>query len=319
MGGCAGEVLAPLNLARGKLGRAAHAALLAAACGLALAAAPPAPAPTTSQGVVTVPSKFVGYEPDSLALRLADMDSADIARACGNICAPWAYRGPLGREQSMRSYGRRHVDGDQARALARYMLRSNTVDTASKVPSTTVPCEPAAAKPVYLVSFHGRGEDTFALLRFDIGATLFFDVEDPLGMVMMGADGDSLWVSLRALLDNDPLLRRERPRPPQGMTADSLKGDYVKVDTLPEVTKRVRPTYPSVARVMELSGVVVVQALVGKDGAVKDAFVITGHPVFRDDALEAIWQWQFKPGIYHGERVAVWVAIPVRFTLLQQE
>lgn len=217
----------------------------------------------------------------------------------------------------MRSYGRRHVDGDQARALAGYLLRSNPVDTASKVPSTTVPCEPAAAKPVYLVSFHGRGEDTFALLRFDIGATLFFDVEDPLGMVMMGTDGDSLWAALGGLLDNDPLLRKERPRPPPDLAPDAFKGDYVRVDTLPVVAKRIRPDYPSVARVMELSGVVVVQALVGKDGAVKDAFVITGHPVFRDDALEAIWQWRFRPGIYHGEPVAVWVAIPVRFTLLQ--
>jgi TonB family protein len=295
------------------------AALLAAACALALGAAPPAPSPRTSQGVVTVPSKFVGYEPDSLLVRLADIDSADVARACGNICAPWAYRGPLGRDQSMRSYGQRRVDGAQARALASYLLRSTKVDTASKIPSTTVPCEPAAAKPVYLVTFHGPGEDTFALLRFDIGAALFFDAEDPFGMVPMGADADSLWAALGQVLDNDPLLRRERPRPPPEESVASLKGDYVSVDTLPVVTKRVRPTFPSVARVMELSGVVVIQALVGKDGTVQDAFVITGHPVFRDDALEAIRQWRFKPGIYHGDPVAVWVAIPVRFSLLLQQ
>jgi len=272
----------------------------------------------TSHGVVTVPSKFVGYEPDSLVARLADIDSADIARACGNICAPWAYRGPLGREQSMRSYGRHHADGASARALADYLLRSTRVDTASKVPSTSVPCEPAAAGPVYLVSFHGHAEDTFALLRFDIGAALFFDTEDPLGMVMLGADADSLWAALGELLFDDPLLRKARPRPPD-VSADSFRVDIVSVDTLPAVAKRVRPDFPSVARVMELSGVVVVQALVGKDGTVKDAFVISGHPVFRDNALEAVWQWRFKPGVYHGAPVAVWVAIPVRFTLLQPE
>ena len=302
--------------------RRAHwsiAALLAAASGLALGAAPPMSVPATSHGAVNVPSKFVGYEPDSLLVRLADIDSADIARACGNICAPWAYRGPLGLEQSMRSYGRHHVDADQAGALAALLLHASRVDTASKVPSTTVPCEPAAAKPVYLVSFHGHGEDTFALLRFDIGAALFFDVEDPLGMVMMGANGDSLWKALGGIVDNDPLLRKEKPQPPAGLTADSLRGDIASVDTLPQVTKRVRPTYPSVARAMELSGVVVVQALVGTDGTVKDAFIITGPPVFRDDALEAVWQWRFKPGIYRGAPVAVWVAIPVRFTLLQTE
>jgi len=277
------------------------------------------PVPATSHGTVNVPAKFVGYAPDSLIVRLADIDSADVARACGNISAPWAYRGPLGREQSMRSYGRHHADGDEARALADLLLHAGRVDTASKVPSTTVPCEPAAAKPVYLVSFHGHGEDTFALLRFDIGAALFFDVEDPLGMVLMGANGDSLWKALGGIVDNDPLLRQPRPQPPAGMTADSLKGDFARVDSLPQVTKRVRPTYPSVARAMELSGVVVVQALVGADGTIKDAFIITGPPVFRDDALEAIWQWRFKPASYRGKPVAVWVAIPVRFTLLQQE
>ena len=297
-----------------------NATRLAAACALALAAgpahsaAPPAPVPAPRSGTVTVPSKFVGYEPDSLLVRMADIDSADIARACGNICAPWAYRGPLGREQSMRSYGRHHADGEHARALASFLLRATQVDTASKIPSTTVPCEPAAAKPVYLVSFHARGQDTFALLRFDIGAALFFDAEDPFGMVMMGADGDSLWTLMGEVLDDDPLLRKDRPQPPEG-TADSLRGDFVWVDVLPSTTKRVRPNYPSVARVMELSGVVVIQALVGKDGAVKDAFVVTGHPVFRDDALEAIWQWRFKPATARGEPVPVWVAIPVRFTL----
>jgi TonB family protein len=295
------------------------AALLVAACGAALGAAPPLPAPVTTHGAVTVPSEFVGYEPDSLIARMADIDSADIARACGNICAPWAYRGPLGRERSMRSYGRHHADGDRARALARFLVRASRVDTASKIPSTRVSCEPAAAEPVYLVSFHGGGQETFALLRFDIGAALFFDAEDPLGMVRMDTDADSVWAILGEVLDNDPLLRRPRPQPAGGETADSLRGDAVHVDELPSVTKRVRPNYPTVARVMDLSGVVVIQALVGADGTVKDAFVITGHPVFRDDALEAIWQWRFKPARRQGEPVAVWVAIPVRFTLLQEE
>jgi TonB family protein len=215
----------------------------------------------------------------------------------------------------MRSYGRHHADGVNARVLADLLLQSATIDTASKIPSTSVTCEPARAEPIYLVAFHCRGRDTFALLRFDLGAALFFDAEEPLGMVMMRGVGDSLWAALGQVLDDDPLLRKDRPRRAAGITADSLKGDFANVDSLPSILARVRPTYPSVARVMNISGLVVIQALVGKDGAVKDAFVITGHPVFRDDALEAVWQWRFKPASHAGEPVAVWVAIPVRFTL----
>jgi len=289
----------------------ARAALLVAA-GLALGAGAPPSGP--GHPWATLPALFRGYEPAELRARLAAPDSADIARACGNIASPWAYRGPLGHENSMRSYGRHPADSLHARALASYLLRSTTLDTATRVPSTRVPCEPAHALPIYLVSFHAHGKDTFALLRFDLGAVLFFDAEEPLGMAMMGADGDSLWAAVGDVLDDDPLLRTQRPPAPFA-TADSLQGDFTAADELPVAIKRVRPTYPYVARHMDLSGQVVIQALVGEDGAVKDAFVLSGHPVFRDDALEAVWQWQFKPARFHGEPIAVWLAIPVLFTM----
>jgi protein TonB len=79
--------------------------------------------------------------------------------------------------------------------------------------------------------------------------------------------------------------------------------------------KKVHANYSYVALGMKLSGVVMVQALVGEDGTVKDALVVSGHPVFRDDALEAVWQWQFKPASRDGRPIAVWVEIPVWFLM----
>jgi TonB family protein len=292
---------------------AARAALLVAAAGLALGADAPPPGPRHAAASLPPPAR--GCEPAELRARLAAPDSADIARACGNIASPWAYRGPLGRENSMRSYGPHGADRLRARALAAYLLRSATIDTASKVPSTRVPCEPAQGKPVYLVAFHGHGKDTFALLRFDLGAVLFFDAEEPLGMAMMGVDGDSLWAAVGEVLDNDPLLRTERPRPPPFATADSLSGGPRPGVELPVAIKKVHANYSYVALGMKLTGVVMVQALVGEDGTVKDALVVSGHPVFRDDALEAVWQWQFKPASRDGRPIAVWVEIPVWFLM----
>jgi len=286
------------------------AAWLAATFGLALAAAT-----AVSARGYHPPAGFIGYEPDSLLERLEKPDSADIARACGNIAAPWAYRGRLGRLNSMRSYGRHHADGAEARRLADFLMRATTIDTATKVPSTSLPCDPAQAKPVYLVSFHGRGRDTFALLRFDLAAAQFFDAEEPLGMVRMGADGDSLWATLRDVVDDDPLLRGDRPHPAAEPAAVSFTGDFTSAYSLPEAIKKVRPSYPAIARAREIEGLVTIQALVGSDGAVKDAFVVSGHPVFRDDALEAVWQWRFKAASHHGEPIAVWVIVPVNFTL----
>lgn len=269
-------------------------------------------APTKKSGALPGPP---GYDPVALRQRLAALDSADIARACGNINAPWAYRGPLGREMSLRSYGRHHADSLHARAIADFLLANATIDTAYKMPSVKVECTPGAARPIYLLSLHGRGQSTYAVLRFDIEVALFFDAEEPLGLVRLGANGDSLWATLGELMQDDPLLRQERPRLDPEQAAQPLKGDTVYVEVLPKPTRRVPPVFPPAAIQMDLSGIVLVQALVGRDGEVKDAFVVSGHPVLRDDALEAIWQWKFKPAMANGEPIPVWVAIPVRFTM----
>ena len=287
-----------------------QAALVLAGVLAALPAAGAAPA--KKPGALPRPP---GYDPVALRQRLAALDSADIARACGNIHSPWAYRGPLGREMSLRSYGRHHADSLHARAIAEFLVANAAIDTAYKMPSVKVECTPAAAKPIYLLSLHGRGGSTYALLRFDIEAAVFFDAEEPLGLVRFGAAGDSLWATLGELMEDDPLLRRERPRLAPEQAAQPLTGDSVFVEVLPKPIRRVPPVFPPAAIQMDLSGVVLVQALVGKDGEVKDAFVLSGHPVLRDDALEAIWQWKFKPAMAKGDTIPVWVAIPVRFTM----
>ena len=47
-------------------------------------------------------------------------------------------------------------------------------------------------------------------------------------------------------------------------------GDYVYVEELPEAITKVNPVYPDIAREAGVDGTVMVQALVGKDGKVKD-------------------------------------------------
>jgi len=99
--------------------------------------------------------------------------------------------------------------------------------------------------------------------------------------------------------------------------ADSLPrfNDYVFVEELPEAIEKVPPDYPQLARKKNIEGTVVVQALVGKDGRVKDAKVVQSIPELDDYAVVAVKQWRFIPAKSKGQPVAVWVAIPVMFTL----
>jgi protein TonB len=110
----------------------------------------------------------------------------------------------------------------------------------------------------------------------------------------------------------------------QGETGDSLIispdvdpafGEFVYVEELPEAVTRVPPEYPDIARQSGIEGTVQLQALVGKDGRVKDVKVVKGIPVLDEAAVSAVRQWVFKPALTNNKPVAVWVAVPVRFSL----
>lgn len=92
-------------------------------------------------------------------------------------------------------------------------------------------------------------------------------------------------------------------------------GEYVYVEELPEAVKKVTPDYPDLARQAGIDGTVMVQALVGKDGRVKDTRVVKSVSMLDAAAVAAVKQWVFKPALSNNKPVAVWVAVPVRFSL----
>ena len=92
-------------------------------------------------------------------------------------------------------------------------------------------------------------------------------------------------------------------------------GEYVYTDELPEKITHVQPVYPDIAREAGVDGTVMVQALVGKDGRVKEARVMKSIPMLDAAALAAVKQWVFKPALSNNKPVAVWVGCPVKFSL----
>ena len=92
-------------------------------------------------------------------------------------------------------------------------------------------------------------------------------------------------------------------------------GEYVYVEELPEAVTKVSPIYPDIAREAGVDGQVMVQALVGKDGHVKDVRVVKSIPMLDASAVAAVKQWVFKPALSNNKPVAVWVAVPVKFSL----
>lgn len=63
-----------------------------------------------------------------------------------------------------------------------------------------------------------------------------------------------------------------------------------------KVTSRVAPSYPDIARRMNLTGTVKVGVVVAPNGRVKQTHVIGGNPVLVDAALAAVQKWRFAAG-----------------------
>jgi protein TonB len=92
-------------------------------------------------------------------------------------------------------------------------------------------------------------------------------------------------------------------------------GSYFYVDELPEAIVRVSPVYPDLAREAGVDGTVMVQARVCACGEVDSTSVVKSIPMLDSAAVTAVRRWIFKPALTAGEPVAVWVGIPVKFSL----
>jgi protein TonB len=92
--------------------------------------------------------------------------------------------------------------------------------------------------------------------------------------------------------------------------------DFVFVEEQPVLVESQTPDYPALARQAGIEGTVIVRALVGKDGRVHDTIIGSGVSQILDEAaMNAARRFVFKPAIQNRNPVAVWVAIPFKFSL----
>ena len=75
----------------------------------------------------------------------------------------------------------------------------------------------------------------------------------------------------------------------------------------------VDPVYPEAAKASGQRGSVVLQVLIGRDGAVQDAKFLQGSLVFARVAIDAVKQWRFKPYSLNGRAVSVQSTITLTF------
>lgn len=91
----------------------------------------------------------------------------------------------------------------------------------------------------------------------------------------------------------------------------------VDLDTKPRVLRAVMPMYPLEAKEQRIEGRVVVKMVVTKEGLAAEPVVDnSSHPgLFDDSAIEAVKQYNFKPGTKDGKAVDCIVKLPIIYAL----
>jgi protein TonB len=77
------------------------------------------------------------------------------------------------------------------------------------------------------------------------------------------------------------------------------------------------PVYPPAARAAGVSGAVLMDVTIGKDGSVASVVVLSGDAMLAAAAVDAVRQWKYQPTLLNEQPVEVITQVSANFTLEQ--
>jgi peptidyl-prolyl cis-trans isomerase A (cyclophilin A) len=75
------------------------------------------------------------------------------------------------------------------------------------------------------------------------------------------------------------------------------------------------PVYPIDAKKAGVSGTVVLSAVIGTDGLIKDLQIVSGPDLLQQAAVDAVKQWRYRPFLLNDEPVEARTTVNIIFTL----
>jgi protein TonB len=143
-----------------------------------------------------------------------------------------------------------------------------------------------------------------------VGGTVGGEVGGQIGGVLGGEKGGVAGGTVGGTGEGEA---KPAPPPPEPSEGPLRVGGDVKA---PVAINRAKPDYTDSARKAHTTGVVIVEAIVSKQGQVEQVKVLKGLPMgLSEQAVEAVKKWRFHPGTLNGEPVEVIFTLTVNFTL----
>ena len=101
------------------------------------------------------------------------------------------------------------------------------------------------------------------------------------------------------------------PPPPMAQTPVRVGGNI----TTPALVSRVEPVYPPLAVRAHVQGVVILEAVVDRQGRVESVTVLRSIPLLDAAAVEAVGQWRYSPLLLNGQPERFVLTVAVSFSL----
>lgn len=101
------------------------------------------------------------------------------------------------------------------------------------------------------------------------------------------------------------------PPPPAPKQAVRIGGNI----QAPTLIKRVNPTYPDIALVAKVTGMVILEASVGTDGTVESVRVLRSVKFLDEAAVEAVKQWRYQPLVLNGVATPFVLSVTLNFSV----
>lgn len=124
--------------------------------------------------------------------------------------------------------------------------------------------------------------------------------------------GTAPGVSIGDVVSSSDLVSPLEPPPPPRPKEPVRVGGAISP---PIKTTHVNPVYPPIALAARKEGLVILEALIGEDGSVRNVKVLRSAPLFDEAAIIAVRQWRFSPTLLNGDPVPLVMTVTVGFTL----
>jgi protein TonB len=140
------------------------------------------------------------------------------------------------------------------------------------------------------------------------------------GMIIVDYDAPALPANPGVALPMGTSITLPRFDGPRATTSDVTKPPEAPVLVggavqAAKLLKQVVPMYPQTARQLRISGTVHLLGIIAKDGTIQRLQALSGHPLLRQAAIEAVSHWVYRPTVLNGQPVEVEAPIDVIFTL----